>query len=106
MNVTTTARVVGAAALGTLVAVVPAASAHAGPVSNGCPAGYTSYTVDYLESVGPYEVPRRMDEEFGSHGLAPNHNGSVCAVKLGNLTAGGYQIYNFIDDSLPASSKS
>ena len=102
MDVATTARVAAAALLGTIAGVVPATSAQASPVSSGCPA---AYDLIGIYSLGPgYTMPGKMDGVFGSYGLAPNDNSMVCALALGNATTpSGGQLYNFLDDSLPAS---
>jgi len=100
MNVTTIARVVAAAALGTLAVVAPAATAQAAPPSNGCPPHYTLHAVsDFDPDV--YSVPGSMDDVLGSFGNPPNANDMVCALPLGKPS--DYPFYNFLDDSLQQS---
>lgn len=103
MDVATTARVAAAALLGAAAVALPVTSAQASPVSNGCPAAYDLIGINDLGD--PYTMPFKMDKIFGSHGLAPNDNDLVCALKLGGgtKTAFGVQYYQFLDDSLPAS---
>jgi hypothetical protein len=53
-----------------------------------------------------YKVPALVDSPTSgvlSYGRPGNGDGSVCGVPLGNRTTSfGGQIYNFIDDTLPA----
>jgi hypothetical protein len=56
--------------------VVPVGTAAAEvsqtPVATGCPSGWERLSVAFLESQGPYQLPRRID-------TAGNNNGFVCA---------------------------
>lgn len=103
MKRSTTVRIAAAGLLGALAITVPATAAQADPSSTGCPKGYTLYAVSYFPS-DVYKVPTLMDDVLGSFGRPANHNGLVCAVVLGNREFDGWTIYNFMDDSLPASS--
>jgi hypothetical protein len=93
----------------TAVATAAAVALTAGPSqaapTNGCPAGYQLLSVADLSQRG-YQVPAQMDDPnsgYRSFGQAGNGNGLVCAVPLGNQTTNfGDQLYNFMDDSLPA----
>jgi hypothetical protein len=92
---------IGAAAA-VITVLTAAAPAQAAAPSHGCPAGYQVLVVADLMPLG-YRVPTLVDEQLGSFGLPPNHNGLVCGVALGGRSFDGNQIYNFMDDSLPAS---
>lgn len=84
--------------------VVPAL---ADPPSNGCPAGYELMSVETMTSLG-YHVPAAVDSPISgihSFGQPGNGDGYVCGVKLGNrVGTTGLQLYNFMDNQLPASS--
>lgn len=85
---------------------VGAAPAYAAAPANGCPSGYQLMSVDDLTQLG-YHVPALVDSSASgvlSFGQPGNDDGYVCGVQLGNqLTSFGDPIYNFIDDTLPAS---
>jgi hypothetical protein len=97
-----------AAALGGLAAmsVLGVAPASAVSLADGCPAGYTALSVADLTSQG-YRVPGQVDDPASgllSYGRPGNGDGVVCGVQLGNqLTTFGDPLYNFMDDTLPAS---
>jgi hypothetical protein len=94
--------VVGAAG-----AVIAAAPALAAPPSNGCPAGYQLLSVQTLTAEG-YKVPALVDSPTSgvlSYGKPGDGDGYVCGVQLGNqLTPSGLPVYEFVDNTLPASS--
>lgn len=93
---------IGAAAtIMSVTAVTAVAPAQAAAPTDGCPAGYLVLVVADLTAQG-YRVPALVDEQLGSFRLPPNHNGLVCGVPLGNRSFDGKQIYNVMDDSLPA----
>jgi len=93
----------------TVIGIVVGAqvTAKADAPSNGCPAGYQLLSVATLTSEG-YRVAAEVDSPTSgvlSHGQPGNGDGSVCGVQLGNrLTHFGLPFFNFIDDTLPASS--
>lgn len=98
----TIAALVGGAAAAT-AAVALAGPAQAAPPSNGCPSSWTRihYATDL--PAGVYQVPAQVDSPQNSYsfGHQPgNDNGYVCALPLGNRSFDGYQLYNFMDDSL------
>jgi hypothetical protein len=94
--------VVGAA--GALIAAAPALAA---PPPNGCPAGYQLLSVQTLTAEG-YHAPALVDSPTSgvlSYGKPANGDGYVCGVKRGNqLTPFGLPVYEFADNTLPASS--
>lgn len=96
------------AALVTLGMVVGArVTAIADAPSNGCPAGYQVLSVAVLTEQG-YRVAGEVDSPTSgvlSYGRPGNGDGWVCGVQLGNrLTHFGLPFFNFIDNTLPASS--
>lgn len=80
-------------------------AAHAAPPANGCPAAYELLSVATLTSEG-YHLPARLDSPTSglrSFGRPGNGDGLVCGLPLGNRTTSfGGQLYNFVDDTLPA----
>jgi len=86
-------------------ALTPAATAFADPPSNGCPAGYQLLSVAILTAEG-YKVPALVDSPTSgirSHGRPGNGDGLVCGLQLGiQLTPFGDPVYNFTDNTLPA----
>jgi hypothetical protein len=101
------AKRLGIAAMLVLAAGLPALaladSAAASPPANGCPTGYQLLHVDTLTGEG-YHVPALVDSaSFKSFGQPGNGDGLVCGVPLGNQTTSfDRQVYNFIDNQLPA----
>jgi hypothetical protein len=87
-------------------ALAPAGRAFADPPANGCPAGYQLLSVSALSAQG-YKVPALVDSPTSgirSFGQPGNGDGWVCGVQLGNrLTPFGGPLYNFTDNTLPAS---
>ena len=85
-------------AMGLLLAA-PAAALAANPVDDGCPASTDLISVEYLESVGPYGLPRQLDE-------GGNGDGWVCAFPLPDAMAAAmgapFTIYQFFENNLPA----
>jgi hypothetical protein len=92
------------AAAGAMIAAAPALAA---PPSNGCPAGYQLLSVQTLTAEG-YKAPALVDSPTSgllSHGQPGDGDGYVCGLPRGNqLTPWGTPIYEFIDNTLPASS--
>jgi len=91
------------AAVGGLLMVAPATVALATtPVQNGCPASSELISVAYLESVGPYQLPGRLDDPANGG----NGDGWVCAFPLPTAmsTAQGvtFTIYQFFENNLSA----
>lgn len=91
-------------------------AASAAPPPNGCPAGYQLMSVTALSAQG-YRVPAEVDSPTSGvvgHGSGNgaswvqspgDGDGYVCARALGNQTTPwGGQLYDFIDNQLPASS--
>lgn len=101
-----TARIAVVLACGTASSVLGSGAARADAPSNGCPAGYQLLSVTTLTAEG-YKVPALVDSPTSgvlSYGQPGNGDKQVCAVQLGNqLTSFGLPVYNFIDDTLPAS---
>jgi hypothetical protein len=93
--------------IATAGAVITAAPALAAPPSTGCPAGYQLLSVQTLTAEG-YTVPALVDSPTSgllSYGKPGNGDGYVCGVPRGNqLTPFGLPVYEFIDNTLPASS--
>jgi len=91
---------------GTLIEFGRMWSGWAVSLADGCPAGYTALSVADLTSQG-YRVPGQVDDPASgllSYGRPGNGDGVVCGVQLGNqLTTFGDPLYNFMDDTLPAS---
>jgi hypothetical protein len=91
------------AAAGGLLLVAPATMALATtPVQNGCPASSQLISVAYLESVGPYQLPGRLDDPANGG----NDDGWVCAFPLPDAMASAQgaevTIYQFYENNLPA----
>ena len=88
-----------ATAIGAL-ALAPALVAAATPVDNGCPASGALTSVAALEAVGPYMVPRAIDDPANGG----NGDGWVCAFALPDATrhGGEFVIYQFHENSLKA----
>jgi hypothetical protein len=108
MNIRGLVRITAASlAAGAAGSIIVSAPAFAAPPSNGCPAGYQLLSVQALTAQG-YKVPAIVDSPtsgFDSFGNPGDGDGWVCGVPLGNrLTPFGLQVYNFIDNQLPASS--
>lgn len=78
----------------------------AAPIT-GCPVAYQLLSVATLTAEG-YHVPAQVDSPTSgvrSYGEPGNGDGWVCAAPIGNrLTSFGGQVYNFVDNQLPASS--
>jgi hypothetical protein len=72
------------------------------PVQNGCPASSELISVAYLESVGPYQLPGRLDDPANGG----NGDGYVCAFPLPEAmsVAQGYDftLYQFFENNLKA----
>lgn len=82
-----------------LVLLVPAAVAAATPVQNGCPASAEVTSVASLEASGPYRLPRILDDPANGG----NGDGWICAFPLPEAVAeGGFTIYQFFENNLPA----
>ena len=91
------------AVVGGLLLAAPATVAYATtPVQNGCPASGELISVAYLESVGPYQVPGRIDDPVNGG----NGDGWVCAFPLpdavANAFGAGVTIYQFHENNLKA----
>lgn len=96
-----------AAALVVAAVVVPVGSASADvtqtPVTTGCPSAFEHLTVDFLESQGPYQAPRRTDD-------GGNKNGYVCSKPIPEAARLAHcgpdcpvpVLYLFKDDDSPA----
>ncbi|HEX9041664.1 MAG TPA: hypothetical protein VF838_11640 [Trebonia sp.] len=97
-------------------AIAAAGTAAASPTPSGCPAGYQLLSVASLTLEG-YRVPAELDSPTSgvvSHGLGNGQSwvqspgdgdGLVCGRALGNQTTPwGGQLYDFVDNQLPASS--
>jgi hypothetical protein len=88
----------------TVVGSAPASAAT--PISNGCPAGFQLLSVSTLSAEG-YHAPGLVDDPNSgilSYGRPGNGDGLVCGVQLGHQTTSfGLPIYDFIDNTLPAS---
>ena len=91
------------AAAGGLLLVAPATMAFATtPVQNGCPASSELISVAYLESVGPYQLPGRLDDQANGG----NGDGYVCAFPLPTAVSEAWgatvTIYQFFENNLSA----
>ena len=99
-----------------LTAWLPASAASADPPPGGCPTGYQLLSVATLSAQG-YMVPALIDSPTSGvvgHGQGNgaswvqqpgNGDGFVCGRALGNqVTPWGGQLYDFVDNQLPASS--
>lgn len=69
------------------------------PSSTGCPTAYAPLSVEWLESQGPYLLPRQLDE-------AGNQDGVVCGKRLEDHAAANFcggtcsvPIYEFSDNT-------
>ncbi len=91
------------ATAGGLLMTAPATGALATtPVQNGCPASSDLISVAYLESVGPYQLPARLDDPANGG----NGDGWVCAFPLPEAMAeaqgAAFTIYQFHENNLKA----
>jgi hypothetical protein len=72
------------------------------PVQNGCPASAALISVAYLESVGPYQLPGRLDDPANGG----NDDGWVCAFPLPEAMSEAmgveFTIYQFFENNLAA----
>jgi hypothetical protein len=93
-----------AIATGGLLLALSAAPALATttPVDNGCPASTQLYSVAWLESQGPYQLPARLDDPANGG----NGDGYVCAFPLPQAMADAmgadHTIYQFFENNLAA----
>ena len=79
------------------------------PVTNGCPASSSLVSVAYIESLGDYNVPGRIDDPANGG----NGDGWVCAFRLPDAVtiAWGYAfgntdaIYEFFENNSPATGR-
>ncbi|MFN2539814.1 MAG: hypothetical protein ABR549_16910 [Mycobacteriales bacterium] len=94
-------------AVGSLLVCVAAAAGFAAPggpaaastpTETGCPAAYELLSVSWLESQGPYRLPRQLDE-------AGNADGYVCGRETEDHAAANYcdgpcpaQLYDFSEN--------
>jgi hypothetical protein len=93
---------VGAAALAIPTGAVFAAT----PVDSGCPASSEPVSVAYIESLGDYHVPGRLDDPANGG----NGDGYVCAFPLPEAVATAWGlafgntdlIYQFFENNSPA----
>jgi len=86
--------------IGAAGAVIAATPALAAPPSTGCPAGFQLLPVQTLTAEGYSMVPVLS---YGTH--PGNGDGYICGRPHGNqLTPFGLPIYEFTDNTLPASS--
>ncbi len=87
----------------TVATATPMNSAVPTPPETGCPAAYDLLAVTFLESQGPYRLPRIVDEQG-------NNNGHICAKALSQGRRDVFCrdrdcpdiVYYFRDDDLPA----
>jgi hypothetical protein len=91
------------AAVGGLLLAAPATVAFATtPVQDGCPASSELISVAYLESVGPYQLPGRIDDPANGG----NGDGWVCGFPLPEAAShafgAGFTIYQFHENNLKA----
>ncbi|MEO5746245.1 MAG: hypothetical protein ABIQ53_16890 [Terracoccus sp.] len=106
MNARHLARIASITALlaGSVLATGTAASAQ--PPTNGCPDGFVLWTVaDHLAA--GYHLPVLVNDPLSgvrSFGRPGNGDDYVCARLVG-VTENGSPLYEFIDNTLPASSK-
>jgi hypothetical protein len=89
------------AAAGALLLAAPASGVLAAtPVETGCPASATLTSVAYLESIGPYQLPGRLDDPANGG----NGDGWVCAFPLPEAMAtahgASFTIYQFFENTL------
>jgi hypothetical protein len=72
------------------------------PVQNGCPASSGLISVAYLESVGPYQLPAKLDDPANGG----NGDGWICGFPLPEAMAkahgADFTIYQFHENNLPA----
>lgn len=72
------------------------------PVQNGCPASGEPISVAYLESVGPYQLPAKLDDPANGG----NGDGWICGFPLPQAMAeaqgADFTIYQFQENNLPA----
>jgi hypothetical protein len=86
---------------------VAAAPAYGDAPTDGCPAGFSLESVSDLVAAGYTGVAPKVDDPNSgllSYGRPGNGDGFICARQLGNqVTSFGGALYEFIDDTLPAS---
>jgi hypothetical protein len=82
-----------------LLLAAPVAALATSPVADGCPASTELMTVVDLESTGPYQLPRLLDE-------GGNNDGWICAFALPDAVSAAngvpFTIYQFFENNLPA----
>jgi hypothetical protein len=83
---------------GGMVATAAPSALASEPKDTGCPASYELLSVTWLESQGPYKLPRQLDE-------SGNNDGYVCGKKAEEHHAENFcggpcpaQLYNFMDN--------
>ncbi len=96
-------RTLALGAAGILVLAVPATVAASTPVQDGCPAAAEVTSVAYLEALGDYGVPRRIDDPANGG----NGDGYVCAFPLPGAVSTAWNadvdpIFQFFENNLPA----
>jgi hypothetical protein len=86
--------------------VIQGSPASATPPATGCPSGFALVAVGDLAPLG-YRVPGIVDDPANTYGFGHQHgngDGSVCARLLGEIEqATGQPLYEFFDNTLPAS---
>ena len=94
-------RVIGLVAAGAMLMASSTVASATTPVQNGCPAAAELISVAYLESIGPYQLPGRLDDPANGG----NGDGYVCGFPLPDPAFGpGYDftIYQFFENNLAA----
>jgi hypothetical protein len=94
----------GAAAA--LLLALPVGASAATPADDGCPASTSLISVAYIESLGDYHVPGRIDDPANGG----NGDGWVCEFPLPEAVATAWglafgntdAIYQFFENNLPA----
>ena len=94
----------GAAAV--VLLALPVGASAATPTHDGCPSSSDLISVAYLESIGDYGVPGRIDDPANGG----NGDGWVCEFPLPDAVSTawgvpGFQIYMFFENNLPAAGR-
>ncbi|MEO5704587.1 MAG: hypothetical protein ABIR64_06340 [Candidatus Limnocylindrales bacterium] len=96
-----TFRALALSATAAVLLAVPALTLASTPVQNGCPASAELISVAYLESIGPYQLPGRLDDPANGG----NGDGYICGFPLPDPAFGpsyDFTIYQFFENNLKA----
>lgn len=93
-------RAITTSAAAGLLVLAGASAVSATPIDDACPSSAALLSVAYLESIGPYQVPARIDDPANGG----NGDGYICAFALPQavsnaLVGGEFTIYQFLENT-------